>query len=86
MIKIKEDLCRGCGLCTVNCPTGAISVEQGVGVVDQDRCKQCHICIDICPQGAIIDLVPVSEKELMATIASLKNKTDDLINKIEKIR
>ena len=85
MIKIKGDLCRGCGLCAVNCPAGAISIEQGTGIVDLGKCNQCYFCIDICPQGAIVDLVPVSEKELMATITSLKNKTDDIINRIEKM-
>jgi ferredoxin len=86
MTKIKGDLCRGCGICAINCPTGAILIEQGIASIDQRKCKQCHICLDVCPQGAIIDLVPVSEKELIATITSLKNKTDDIIVRIEKIK
>ncbi len=49
--------CIGFGDCTKVCPTGAISVCNGVSRVDRDKCIGCGACAKACPQK-IIDLVP----------------------------
>ena len=86
MLKIKRDICHGCGLCAENCPAEAISIRWGQAVIDQSQCNQCRLCIDVCPQGAIVELVPVSKTELQAALSSLKTKTGDLIERIESLK
>lgn len=55
-------MCTRCGLCFVECPDGAISLdEHGFPVIDYDHCKGCMICRQICPLTAIH-----SEKETRA--------------------
>ena len=85
MLKVIRDLCLGCGLCTENCPTGAIALRWDQAVIDQSKCNHCRLCLEICPRAAIVELVPVSEKELQATVTSLKQKTSDLIERIENL-
>jgi ferredoxin len=85
MLKVRRDLCLRCGLCAENCPTGAISLRWGQAAIDQSRCNQCRLCLDVCPQGAIVELVSVSKEELQASIVSLKQKTSDIIERIENI-
>lgn len=41
-----------CSLCQDNCPTGAISLEAGVGL-DIGACLFCGECARICPSGCI---------------------------------
>jgi hypothetical protein len=43
------------------------------------------LCLDVCPRGAIIELVPVSTRELQAVVAGLKDKAADVITRIEKL-
>ena len=86
MLEVRRDLCVGCGLCTQNCPTGAISLHLSQAIIDQSHCNQCLLCIDVCPRGAIVELVPVSREELQATITSLKEKANDLIDRIESLK
>jgi len=86
MLQIRKDLCLGCGLCAQNCPQQAISLLSGQAEIDQRRCNQCRFCLEVCPQRAIVEMVPVSKPELQATVASLKQTTENLIERIERLK
>ena len=46
--------CKGCTLCTRNCPAGAISgAVRAPHVIDQKKCVKCGVCMDNCRFGAI---------------------------------
>jgi ferredoxin len=84
MLHVKKQLCLGCGICANNCPQQAINVILGYAEIDRKRCNQCGICLDLCPQGAIREVVAISNQELQNTIALLKQKTEEIIQRVEK--
>ena len=51
--------CLGFGSCTEVCPEQAISVQNGVAVVNRSRCVSCGLCVKACPRG-LISLIPES--------------------------
>ena len=86
MLQVRKDLCLGCGLCAQNCPRQAISILWSQAEIDQNKCNLCRLCVEVCPQAAIVELVPISKDELQTTVTSLKQKTNDLIERIENLR
>ena len=86
MIKIRKDLCSGCGLCVQVCPTGAISLIQNHAELDQSRCKQCHLCLDLCLQEAIVEFSPVSNIKLATKVSLLGQQADGLIRRIQMLK
>ncbi len=51
---IREDMCKGCSLCSKKCPVGAISgVVKSPFAIDSDKCIRCSQCLDSCKFGAI---------------------------------
>jgi len=56
VVYVDEARCTGCGLCTDVCPTGAISVVDGVARVEQNLCRECEACLSACPNGALLAL------------------------------
>ena len=54
IIKIDEDKCVGCGLCTKACQEGAIGLVDGKAkLLRDDYCDGLGNCLPVCPTGAI---------------------------------
>ena len=56
VVYVDEARCTGCGLCRDVCPTGAISVVDGVARVEHSLCQECEACLSACPNGALLAL------------------------------
>ena len=73
--------CMGYGDCVSACPHGAISLINGVAVVDDRRCVGCGICVKMCPNGLItlrrrsakLDYLCMSKLPARQTIDACKN-------------
>jgi heterodisulfide reductase subunit A-like polyferredoxin len=45
--------CIGCRLCTKQCESGAITVEDNLAHIDYTLCEDCGKCAAKCPQKTI---------------------------------
>ena len=53
-VVIDKDKCKGCSLCSKNCPVAAIHGElKSPYEIDQEKCIKCGVCIAKCPFKAI---------------------------------
>lgn len=53
--------CVGLGSCVSVCPEHAITVRNGVAVVNPVKCVGCGLCAKACPKG-LIEIVPAEKK------------------------
>ena len=52
--KVDKRKCMQCGGCVGECPVGALTLVDGVGIViDKEKCIGCGKCKLVCPVGAI---------------------------------
>lgn len=63
--------CLGFGTCVSVCQFGAISVKDGLAVVDVEKCVGCGACVEQCPRG-VLTLVPKSSKVHVTCNSPLK--------------
>ncbi|MGM9653114.1 MAG: RnfABCDGE type electron transport complex subunit B [Eubacteriales bacterium] len=65
--------CIGLGSCAAKCAFGAISVTDGVAVVDREKCRGCGMCVSECPKH-IIHLIPYDSKYYVQCASPEKGK------------
>jgi 2-oxoglutarate ferredoxin oxidoreductase subunit delta len=54
-VQIKQDWCKGCGICAAFCPRGALSLgSRGKAELDTPKCSGCGICEMFCPDFALV--------------------------------
>ena len=60
-IEVNEELCKGCGLCTVTCPFNLLSLGEHLNSKgyhpavqkNAEKCTGCKLCAMMCPDIAI---------------------------------
>ncbi|MEY8353568.1 glycyl-radical enzyme activating protein [Lachnospiraceae bacterium 54-53] len=67
----QAERCTGCQSCVKACPTGAVSIENGIAVTEEKLCLSCGICTDCCLQN-------------IRNISGRHYTTDELVHEIEK--
>lgn len=68
--------CLGLGSCKKACAFGAITIENGIAVIDKELCVACGKCVSACPKH-IIELLPVKKK--VKVQCSSKDKGKDVM-------
>lgn len=56
--------CLGYGNCVRACQFGAITVQNGVAVVDREQCKACKQCVAACPKQ-LIEMIPYASEYMV---------------------
>ncbi len=69
--------CIGFGDCVQACDFGALTVVDGLAVVDYEKCVGCGACVNTCPRK-IIDLVPMVQDPLMVVACSTLDRVKDV--------
>jgi len=70
MIEIKDDWCKGCGICIERCPVGALEESDRINkkgirppqLKKDNECNDCRLCELICPDLAIT-VIPDKDKK-----------------------
>ena len=71
--KLCSFACLGFGSCVKACRFDAISVQDGVAIVDEEKCVGCGGCVKECPKN-VIALMPAKSKYAVACQSAEKGK------------
>lgn len=69
--KICDYGCLGFGTCVTECRFNAISVKDGVAVVNSHKCTGCGMCANACPKN-IISLIPKTRQNVVLCSSKAK--------------
>lgn len=71
--EVDSELCNGCGICVEQCQTEALTVVNGVAIVNLDRCIGCGNCAVSCESNASqlrkkeVELLPPKDTDALYT-------------------
>ena len=51
--KVDKEKCTACESCLEECPSDAISMNEGKAEINPESCIDCGVCVDACPEQAI---------------------------------
>ena len=76
-LKLNEDYCSSCSVCSSLCPFAAIKrdIESGKTVLEIEKCQVCGICYSTCPAKAI-DIVYYDIDSLTRYLERAKQEYD----------
>lgn len=63
--------CMGLGTCVRACVFGAMSIKNGLAIVDIEKCVGCGTCVAMCPRD-VLALVPRKAKVTVACNSTFK--------------
>ena len=63
--------CCGLGSCVSVCRFDAISIVDGIAVIDEEKCTACGACAKICPRH-VITIMPKEQKTYVACMSKEK--------------
>lgn len=65
--------CLGLGSCVAACQFDALSIKDGIAVVDKEKCVACGQCVETCPNN-VISLVPYDSAYMVQCNSKDKGK------------
>lgn len=71
--KMCQFACLGFGSCVKACHFDALSIQDGIAVVDEEKCVGCGGCVKECPKN-VITLVPENTKYTVVCQSAEKGK------------
>lgn len=63
--------CLGFGDCTSACKFDALTIVDGLAIVDYEKCTGCGACSKACPRN-LIEMVPFSQENMLTVACSSK--------------
>jgi electron transport complex protein RnfB len=80
--EINPELCTGCEICVSRCQLDAITIVNGVAVVDLDRCIGCGNCVALCEFNA--SQLRKKETEMVPPKNTTELYTKIMVKKVSK--
>jgi anaerobic sulfite reductase subunit C len=74
-------LCTGCGTCVEYCKECAISIKNGISVLDEDKCILCGVCIQSCP----FDLLKSEHLHYLITVGGRRGRHPQLGRELAEV-
>lgn len=65
--------CLGFGSCQKTCQFGAITMQDGLPVIDKEQCVACGACASACPRN-VIEIMPARASFMVSCVSHDKGK------------